>query len=61
MVDILWGNHPVLNVVQNLFNGQLLFVLKFLGEVILVFIAGGLIGKLLHLDKAYKSESMENL
>lgn len=35
----------------SLFNGQFLFVLKFFGELALIFILGGLIGKLLHLDK----------
>jgi hypothetical protein len=37
---------------SGIFNGQFLFILKFLGEVLLVFFIGGAIGKLLHLDKA---------
>jgi hypothetical protein len=44
----------------DLFNGQFLFIMKFFGEVILVFLFGGMIGKLLHLDKAYKSGSHSN-
>jgi hypothetical protein len=40
-----------------LFNGQFLFILKFFGEVLLIFILGGLIGKLLHLDRENKSDS----
>jgi len=40
----------------SLFNGQLLFILKFIIEVILVFVAGGIIGKLLHLERAEKSD-----
>ena len=37
------------------FNGQFLFVLGFLIKVLLVFLAGGIIGNILHLDRAYKS------
>jgi hypothetical protein len=40
----------------NLFNGQFLFVLKFFGELVLIFILGGLIGKLLHLDRVDKED-----
>ena len=41
----------------SLFNGQFLFILKFFGEVLLIFLLGGVIGKLLHLDKEDKSDS----
>lgn len=47
-------------ILLNLFNGQLLFILKFLGQVILVFVIGGIIGKILHLDKAEKSDTHTN-
>jgi hypothetical protein len=33
-----------------LLNGQFLFILKFFGEILLVFFMGGVIGKFLHLD-----------
>jgi hypothetical protein len=38
----------------HLFNGQFLFIVKFLLEVLSVFVLGGLIGQLLHLDSAFK-------
>jgi hypothetical protein len=48
----LHGTH---SLVFSIFNGQFLFILRFFGKVILVFIVGGIIGKLLHLDKMYNS------
>jgi hypothetical protein len=44
-------------ILCGLFNGQFLFILKFLGEILLVFFAGGFLGEILHLDRAYKHES----
>jgi hypothetical protein len=38
-------------------ESQFLFILKFLGEVLLVFIIGGLIGTILRLDKVEKDDS----
>jgi hypothetical protein len=59
-LGILTGIHPVLNVMQDLFNGQFPFIIKFFGEVVLVFIIGGIVGTFLHLDKAYKSDSPDH-
>jgi hypothetical protein len=60
---LIAGLHPVsaclqLNksFMQGLFNGQFLFVMKFLGEVLMVLIMSWIIGKLLHLDKVDKSD-----
>jgi hypothetical protein len=39
-----------------LFNGQFFFVLKFFGELAFIFILGGLLGKLFHLDKVDKED-----
>lgn len=58
------GLHPVLadmqiNIAskQDLMNSQFFIVMKFFGEVLMVFIVGGIIGKLLHLDKTDRSDS----
>jgi hypothetical protein len=53
-----YGNMQIVLInMLGLFNGQFLFVLKFFGEVLLIFLVGGLIGKLLHLDKDDNSDS----
>jgi uncharacterized membrane protein len=40
-----------------LFNGQVLFILKFFGEILLVFFIGGVVGKMLHLDRVTDADS----
>jgi hypothetical protein len=49
--------HLILVNLFNLFNGQFFFIMKFFGEILLVFFIGGIIGKLLHLDRAADSDS----
>jgi hypothetical protein len=51
------NTHLILINLLALFNGQFLFIMKFFGEILLVFFIGGIIGKLLHLDKVVDSDS----
>jgi hypothetical protein len=41
----------------NIFNGQFLFVLKFILAVLSVFLIGGILGTVLGLDKVDKRDS----
>jgi hypothetical protein len=42
---------------QDLMNSQFFIVVRFICEVLLVFIIGGIIGKLLNLDNVDRSDS----
>jgi hypothetical protein len=41
----------------SLLNGQLLFIVKFFGKLVLIFLLEAIIGKLLHHEKHDKSDS----
>lgn len=45
---------------QEIFNGQGWFILKFFVGLVFVFLIGGLIGKLLHLERAFHSDHDTN-
>jgi hypothetical protein len=51
------NNRIITLYMPHIFHGQFFFVMKFFGGVLLVFLCSGIIGELLHLDRAYKSDS----